>query len=49
VLLAVVSQPLARVPEHLGQQIDERQMLGQGDIHPTLGSADRNAGKPGTH
>jgi hypothetical protein len=45
--LAVVGHALAGVPEHLGQQLGERYVLGQRDVDPALGRADRHPGEPG--
>ena len=49
VLLAVVGQPLAGVPQHLGQQLGERHVLGQRDVDPALRGADRDAGQADAH
>jgi hypothetical protein len=47
--LAVVGQALAGVPQHLGQQLGQRHMLGQRHVDPALRCADRDARQPDTH
>lgn len=36
--LAVVGEPLAGVPQHLGQQLGQGHLLGQCDVDPPLGA-----------
>jgi hypothetical protein len=49
VFLSVVGEALAGVPQHLGQQLGERHVLGQRDIDAAMRSADRDPGKPDAH
>jgi hypothetical protein len=45
--LAVVRQPVAGVPQHLGQQLGQRDVLGQRHVDPPRGRADRHPREPG--
>jgi hypothetical protein len=46
---AVVGEALAGMPQHLGQQLGERHMLGQRDVDPPARSADRDPGQADAH
>jgi hypothetical protein len=46
---AVVGEALAGVPQHLGQQLGERHVLGQCDVDTPARSADRDSGQADAH
>ena len=48
-LLAVVGEALTGMPQHLGQQFGQRNLLRQGDVDPALRRTDRDSGEPDAH